>query len=202
MTRIYVDDSGDPGVGQRTASPFFFIGASAIEKPLELEQSVNRFKCENGLRSSELKFERLSDELRVKFLTKMQMKDFHLHFVRVDKEQLGIRRRGLKGPYLYRQVVLYALENSIGESMVELVTIDKTGCRGQPEKDMITFFKRGLNNEEVRRARDVRFRDSKKELLLQFADMMLGAAARWVRNDDDRFRRIIQAKMTSYEWPE
>ena len=195
---IAIDDSGDPGLKLgRGSSDYFCIAAVLFKDDLDAEEAslkIRRLRRDLGWRPlHEFKFRKTSPEIRKQFLNDAKSQNFIVSIITLDKHAI-IDNKDFKknASKLYNAVILQAIK-SFGDELKDAhIYID-----GESGKDyrrhVKTFFRKELPKGVVK---ELSYRDSRADNLIQLADMIVGAARRSVERDQDNsYLRIIRKKI-------
>jgi len=193
---VFIDESGDPGFDvARGASPLFVLAMVILRSGDEADKT--RLAIEDlrrhSIHKSEYKFSKCSDSVRDEFFREVVSCPF-------DIRALVVRKDIIKPPRLYsdREAFYeYFVSNIVSRST------DLTGARviidGSGDREFRRRLSAGLRTQ-TGRIKDVRFKDSAGDLLVQLADMCAGAIARSFRTDREdqsRWRRMIERRIES-----
>jgi hypothetical protein len=185
---VFIDESGDPGFGIKSgASPVFVVAMVIFADGQAAGVTERAIKaCRNGTpQKPEFKFSKCSDEVRDLFFEAVRPCPFQLRAIVVQKSRIysGILKSDKERFYEY--FVKSVLQHDGGVLKNAVVVIDGSGDRD---------FRRRLSSALRRRVgadavRDVKFKKSHADLLVQLADMCAGAIARSYRTErQNRFR--------------
>ncbi|MGI8825898.1 MAG: DUF3800 domain-containing protein [Chloroflexota bacterium] len=197
--RIYVDDSGDPGMrlGKRggRSSPYRCIAAVLVNDYLALEEAVRDFREDRAWTVwQEIKFEDTRDANARRFFSAMMNLPLKVHSLVIVKAHIAIPYAEIK-PNLYQFAVRRVLREALVGQFANLVIIDEVGQDKKAKQRFITDLRNHLNSDSASGARVVRevaVRDSKHEDGLQVADMMAGAVAFRHKYGNPCYSNLIQ----------
>lgn len=208
-TLVFIDDSGDPGFKfDKGSSNFFVISAVIFDDSLEAEKMAVAIKdLRRNLKfpedNFEFKFAHSSKEVREKFLSAVSKFNFRIRFLIVDKriirsDELKNNKNSFYG-YIIKTLLKYS-NNSILEAKVK---IDGSGDRVF-RKSFASYLKNGLNSSQKKVIKKLELVDSKKNVLIQLADMVAGAEFRYFeyansKKDFAMYRNIFKQKIED-EW--
>lgn len=195
---IAVDDSGDPGIklGQGS-SRHFVIAAILFEDDLDAEETslkIKRLRKElNWKENHEFKFRKLSPELRVKFLNTVKKMNFKISIFELDKTTLSnskiYRNDSSK---LYNAVILETIKAFENVKMAHIY-IDGEGGNDYRRK-VKSYFRKNLSGKAMK---ELSYRDSRTNNLIQLADMVAGSAKRAIDQGEDGYIKIIRNKIVA-----
>lgn len=206
---VFVDESGDPGLKLGQGSSEFFVltlvifnendDANAADTAID---AIRRDLKLNPL--SEFKFNKLSDRRRRNFLQSVAKHNFIYFSVVINKAKLTGNGFKFKEPF-YKYVCSLAFNNCKDHLVDATIVIDGSGSR-EFRQQLQTYIKRKVNDKSDLRAcvKKVKIEDSRKNNLLQMADMICGAVARSFtsKKDDPPYRSLIKGREESVQfWP-
>lgn len=205
---MFIDESGDPGlkVGQGS-SKYFVVALVAFENRDEAQAADDRItllRKEQGLTSDfEFHFANMKPSHRCLFLEAIASFDFFYFGIVINKVRLTGPGFNFKESF-YKYACGLIFENAKPRLNNAIVIIDGSGSRD---------FRRQLQKYLVRRVKDeagkclikkVKIQDSAKNNLLQLADMVVGAIARFHSGKEDarEYRDIIRHREIYVQfWP-
>ena len=205
---VFIDESGDPGLNIEAGSSKYFIvalvafedhdEAAAVDERLSLLRQEQRIKD-----NFEFHFNKLKSGHRRGFLEAVARYNFFYFAVVIDKTHLTGREFQLNES-LYNYACGLIFEKAKPRLTNAIVVIDERGSRN---------FKSELRRYLVARLKDdsgkcfikkVRTQDSRKNNLVQLADMVAGAVARSFsgKKDGREYRSLIAHREMNVEvWP-
>lgn len=130
----------------------------------------------------EFKFNKMSRQERLHFLRVAAGLEFKYWGVVIDKANLYGPGFNYKEPF-YKYTCQMALNNASRYLHLAKVTIDGSGDRAF-RQSMEKYLKGRINSKD-RTIERVQVKDSRKDNLLQLADMVVGALGRCFRGDKD-----------------
>jgi hypothetical protein len=180
---VFVDESGDPGLKFGQGSSEFFVLTLVIfhknDEAHACDTAINIIRQELNLNPlSEFKFNKLRDQSRRHFLQAIANHKFVYYSIVVNKAKLTGAGFKFKEPF-YKYVCSLAFNNCKKYLNVALIIIDGSGSR-EFRQQLQTYLKAKVNDKTDVRAciKKVKIEDSKKNNLLQLADMVCGAIAK------------------------
>ena len=169
------------------------------------DAAINNTRSELKLNPwSEFKFNKLKDSGRRHFLTSIASHQFTYFSVVVNKAKLTGKGFTFKEPF-YKYVCSMAF-NNCRECLEEAtIVIDGSGSR-EFRQQLQNYIKGKVNDKNDVRAciKKVKIEDSKKNNLLQLADMVCGAVARSFTSKKDKpsYRSLIKNRENYVQfWP-
>ncbi len=190
---VFIDESGDPGFKVASGSSPVFVmamvmfenGEAAQQTSLNIEELRKRL----GFRT-EFKFNKSREEVRDAFFEAVRGCPFRVRAIVVEKQRIrsSILREQKDAFYNFFLKTMVRFDN--GRLSSARIIIDGSGDRA---------FRQGLAKHVTRNAakgaiKDVRFKDSANDALVQLADMCAGAIARSYRIDRaeaNRWRNML-----------
>ncbi len=203
---IFIDDSGDPGFKLDKGSTSHFVIAMVIfDDELEAEKTAitikelkRTFKFNEN---AEFRFFKTRNEMRLKFLQAIQKHKFRVRCLIVNKELLHSKELRNNKNSFYAYFIKEALKNNNKTISDAKIRIDGGGNRIF-RKNFLTYLRRELNSTDSCIIHNCKMVDSKKDVLIQLADMIAGSINRAETNaksDSKDFKNIIQ-KHIEDEW--
>lgn len=179
---VFIDESGDPGFSlDKGGTPTFVIAMVLFTNPADasLTQRAIEQSGARRLHKPEFKFGKCSNDVRDAFFDCIRSAPFRIRAIAIRKDAVSSSVPKHSNESFYRYFVHQMLSRNASALRNARVIIDGSGDR---------LFKRNLNAELRQRIggdaiRDIRFKDSRSDVLLQLADMCAGAIARSLRTD-------------------
>lgn len=197
---IFMDESGDTGFKLKTASSRFFVLTIVIFEDLDSAEIANQAIKElheelNFSNQKEFKFSTgTSNKFKVAFLKKLSRQDFRYRSIVIDKAKLAKINPKNPEDSLYMlvtdQLFLRAQDRIENASLF----IDRTAQSKKFIQKFNTYLKRKLNTNIKKVIGEVRHKDSKRNNLLQLADMVCGAIYRKYNRKDDKYYKLIKKR--------
>lgn len=182
---VFIDDSGDPGfkVG-KGSTEYFVISLVIFDDPLEAEETalkIKKLRRELNLSDYfEFKFNKCRKDFRCKFLETIKDSQFRIRAIVMQKDKIyGQELRRSKESF-YSYAIKIVLKNHGGTIKNAKLRLDGHGDRNF-KKAFNSYLRRELNTPTGKTAKifqDLKFVDSKKNVLIQLADMVSGAIYR------------------------
>ncbi len=193
---VFIDESGDPGFKLDRGSTPIFAAAMVVfndkAAALHAEGVIRRALVE--LRAyPEFKFNRCRDEVRDGFFAAVAECSFSARAIVVRKDMIHSDRLRAEKEEFYRFFVKNMVNHDGGMLADAKVIIDGSG-----ERLFRLDLQRYLKQQAGGRIRSVSFADSRRDVLVQLADMAVGAVARSYRTDrdtPDRWRKQLGSKL-------
>lgn len=190
---VFIDESGDPGFKVASGSSPVFVMAMVMfdngEAARQTADAIERLRTKLGFRT-EFKFNKSREEVRDAFFAAVAGCPFRVRAIVVEKERIrsSILREQKNAFYNFFLKTMVRFDN--GRLTAARIIVDGSGDRA---------FRQGLAKHVTRNAakgavKDVRFKDSANDSLVQLADMCAGAIARSYRKDRaeaNRWRKML-----------
>jgi Protein of unknown function (DUF3800) len=194
---VFIDESGDPGFKlHHGASPIFVAAMVIFKKDDDAAETQMRIEASAARRchKPEFKFNKCSKDVRDKFFGVVRNCPFTVRAIVVRKELIYSPKLKADKDRFYEYFVKSMMRHDNGMLCEAKVTIDGSGDRE---------FRRTLNVALRHRLgagviKDVRFKDSRGDVLVQLADMCAGAIVRSYRtdrDDHDRWRKMLSPRI-------
>lgn len=198
---VFIDESGDPGFKtQKGSSSHFVIALIIFQEELTAEETalvIKRLRKELGhSQNFEFKFNKSNKDHRIAFLKAVNMCHFHIRAIIVEKEKLYSKYLRENKENFYNFALKQVLEHNSGTIKDAKIRLDGRGERIFRQQ-LSTYLRRSLNSQTKHVMHNLRFRDSKQDVLIQLADMVAGSLHRYYNHKGDDwkvYRKLIQKK--------
>jgi hypothetical protein len=190
---VFIDDSGDPGFKLNRGSTSHFIIAAVAIKELKRRIGFND--------NEEFRFFKTKNRYRVEFLKTVARFNFRIRCLIVDKSKIYSDELKNNKNSFYAYFIKEALKNSDDTILNAKIRLDGGGSRIF-RKSFITYLRRELNSRDRKIMRNFKMVNSKKDVLIQIADMIAGSINRSQnkdKKDAKKYRNIIRKKIQD-EW--
>lgn len=202
----FIDDSGDPGFKlNRGSTQFFVISVIIFDDPLEAEKTataIKELRRDLGFPEDvEFKFYKSKPAVRKAFLEKVSGFDFRVRSIVIDKSIIRSNELKNNKNSFYSYVIKMVLQYSNGSILDAKIKIDGSGDRVF-RKSFLTYLRRELNSDERKIMKNCKLVDSKRNVLIQLADMIAGTVKRSYdpnKKDGKKLKRIIKDRIED-EW--
>lgn len=196
---IFIDDSGDPGFKiEKGSSPVFVIALVIFKDNLEAEKTAVEIKqLKRDLKfpdDVEFKFHKSRLPIKRKFLTRVSKFDFEVRAIVVKKDII-------RSPYLisnkesfFNYIVMQVLKNNKKHIKNAKLKFDRRGEK-KIRDNLRVYLSRELDNKSNRVFADLKFEDSKTNVLIQLADMIAGTIASFHKERDKDLIKIINRRI-------
>ena len=194
---IFIDDSGDPGLIKSSTSHFIVVAVLVAnsENYARLVTALSGFKAGLGWNElDELKFNKTRKIVIKNLLKFIRQFEFELFAVVIDKTKMTTPPQLPSGETLY----LYALKDLLLKLRLSepIIFID-----GVTEKKHIqhtrTYLRQALRQYGVEKCK-ISFVDSRKDVVVQLADVFAGSIARSFNKkkvDHNDYIELLQTKI-------
>jgi hypothetical protein len=186
---VFIDESGDPGFSlERGASPIFVAAMVIFETDDaagKTQSAVVASEARRLHKPKEFKFNKCSDDIRDGFFQAVAPCSFRVRAIVVRKELIHSPRLIADKERFYEYFVKQMMKFDNGVLADAKVVIDGSGDR-EFRRDLNAALRLRLRQGMIK---SVRFKNSANDVLLQLADMCVGAIARSYRADRDKSNR-------------
>jgi hypothetical protein len=196
---IFIDESGDAGfkLGKGSSS-VFVISMVIFDDPLVAEETALSIKkLRRDLRFSdnyELKFNKLKKSYRIAFLENVKKFKFRVRSIVFKKEILYSRKLREDKNSFYGYAVKSLLKHNNNSIHAAKIRIDGLGERSF-KRNLNAYLRKELNINQKYILKNLKFVDSKENVLIQLADIVSGAIRRSYdkdKNDSFIYREILE----------
>jgi len=196
---VFIDDSGDPGFKIPKGSSLVFVITLVIfEDNLVAEETavaLKKLRRELDFPDTvEFKYHKSRKEVKRKFLETAAKFDFKVRAIVVKKENVHSNFLRTSTDSFFNYVVMQVLKNSRGQIMNARLKFDKRGER-KIRDELRVYLSRELNNKDKKIFSDLKFVDSKTNILIQLADMVAGCIASSERGKDKDLKELIDRRI-------
>ncbi len=179
---VFIDDSGDPGFKiTKGSSRVFVICCVVFDDELEAEKTAIKIKeLRRRLKKSdrfEFKFNKCSRKIRVEFLKAIADSKFRVRAIVMPKEKIYSEELKRSKESFYNFTIKMVLKHSAGTIKNARIRLDGRGNR-EFRRKLLVYLRKNLNTKERKIVKNIRFRDSRKDVLIQLADMVAGSINR------------------------
>src|SRR3989339_828414 len=203
---VFIDDSGDPGFKlDKGSSRFFIISLVIFGDNLEVEKTavaIKELRRELGFSDEvEFKFFKSRREVREKFLNAINKFDFRVRSLVIDKMVIESDHFKTNKNSFYSYAIKMILKHSNNSILNAKIRIDGSGDRIF-RKNFLTYLRKELNTEEKCIMQNCKLVDSKKDVMIQLADMIAGSVRRYHDDSvkDSKIYKNIIVKHIDDEW--
>jgi|ERR1051326_3364932 hypothetical protein len=206
---VFVDESGDPGRKIENGSSRFFVVALVIfEEESEAEaadQRIGLLRRELRINPAfEFRFNKCKETFRTEFLKAVSPYEFFYWGVVIDKDPAKLTGEGFNyKESFYKYTSGLVFQNAKAVLSNATVVIDGSGTK-EFRFELDRYLRRMVNSPEQKLIRKVKVQDSKKNNLLQLADMISGSIYRSYgdKPDAQAYRKLVSHReMYVQRWP-
>ena len=190
---VFIDESGDPGFKLEKGSSPSFVLTMVIFRDLESASYTQKKIVECQQRNKikpEWKFNKCSYASKDAFFNCLRRCHFETRTVVVQKELIYSTNLKTKPREFYNFFTKQMMKNDGGVLKDARIVIDGSGDR-KFKKELHSYLRRSLPSGTLKK---LNFKDSRKDPLVQLADMCAGAIARSYnaeRKDSNRWRQQL-----------
>lgn len=144
----------------------------------------------------EFKFNKCNKDLRRIFLSAVKNCRFRIRAMVFPKDAINNNLFRTSKDSFYNFALKHALKYSNDTISHAQIRLDGSGDENF-KQNLIKYLRVSLNSEEKQVMKNLRFRDSKKDVLIQLSDMIAGSIRRYYdkeTKDYEIYRRILKAK--------
>jgi len=198
---IFIDESGDPGFKiSRGSSSHFVIALVIFDEELDAEETALKIKKLRKLLkkppSFEFKFNKCNRKLRTMFLSEIKSAIYSIRAIVFDKRAMHNSHLRNNKDDFYNFALRRVLEHNNKTIKNAKIRIDGRGERAFRQQ-LTNYLRQSLNSRSKKVMKNIRFRDSKNDVLIQMADMIAGSIRRYYdknTNDSNVYHDIIKLK--------
>lgn len=184
---VFIDDSGDPGFKiKQGSSQAFVICCVVFDDNLEAEKCAVAIKeLRRVLKKSdsfEFKFNKCSKSYRVKFLETVKPFKFRIRAIIMTKVDIYSDELKNSKTSFYNYTIKTVLKHSSGKIKNAKIRLDGHGDKIF-RRELLSYLRRSLDDADREMIKNLRFRDSGRDVLIQLADMIAGSINRTTQRD-------------------
>lgn len=196
---IFIDNSGDPGFKKGVSSSNFILAAALFMDPDTaklVNDTIIEYRRSLGWRDDyEFKFAKIRKDIIAELLRKVAHYDFRIYAVYVNKaDYSNLFRFCLDKEKFYN----WATKELLAIMPLEEARVKIDGKYGKQYKLHVKTYIRKELNTESRRVAEFGVQDSRRDNLIQLADIIAGSINRSFqtdKTDSDEYIRIIKKKI-------
>jgi hypothetical protein len=182
---VFIDDSGDPGfkVG-KGSTPVFVIGLIIFYDELEAEETalkIKKLRRKLSLADNyEFKFNKCSKNFRCRFLETVKNSPFKVRAIVMQKSKIYGEELRKSRESFYNYAIKMVLKHHGGTIENAKLRIDGHGDRNF-KRALSAYLRKELNplgKTKKQVFKDLKFVDSRRNVLIQLADIVTGAIHR------------------------
>ncbi|MBQ2695629.1 DUF3800 domain-containing protein [Candidatus Saccharibacteria bacterium] len=196
---VFIDDSGDPGFKKGASSSTFVLAAALFIDPKVatiVNKEISDYRKSLGWKDShEFKFRTTAKSIKLEFLRIVNRYNFDIYAIYVDKA---------KYPNMFKLADNDKLYNWSTKELLAIIPLEDAAVRmdGKYTKQyklrVKTYIRRELNSGENKKVTDFDTSDSRRDNLIQLADIIVGSINRSFqkdKTDSDEYINIIREKI-------
>jgi len=193
---LFIDDSGDAGLSTSNTDYLIFAAVIVVDEDSKdvLEEAINSFRRSLGWNElDEFKFAKTNKNTLAELINSIKAFEFKAYVVVFDKREVDLSYTVKENISIY-EYVLKELLIRVGKNN-QFITIDGTTGK-KYEKETRTYLRQALRENGIMNT-NIRFVDSRKEPLVQLADIIAGAIACSYKDKPDakRFLKMLEGKL-------
>lgn len=192
---IFIDESGDPGFKiSRGSSKVFVLVLVIFDTNTEAQNTEKRiiaFKTKMWKTAErEIKFTKLNDSNRLKFLENIRSCNFRIRAMVVMKERMKQSMIDKYPKLQYRYFLKEIIEHNKDILRNANIRLDGEGERDF-RRTITTYLRKNLRENIIT---NFKFVDSEKDSLIQLADVVAGCVHRKYQGTD-KYSKVIEKKI-------
>lgn len=196
---IFIDDSGDPGFKvEKGSSAVFVIALIIFDDHLVAEEtSIALKRLRRGLKfpdTMEFKYHKSRKEIKEKFLETCAKFHFRVRAIVVKKDTVRSNFLRLHNESFFNYIVMQVFKNNGGTIKHAKLRFDKRGEK-RIRDELRVYLSHELDNKNKDVFDQLKFVDSKENILIQLADMIAGCIAAYHKKSDQNLYKIIRKRL-------
>lgn len=179
---IFIDDSGDPGFKTTSSANFVMAAAVFVDSDVAKQISSAIYEYQRSLgwrRDEEFKFSKDRKKIIVELLEIISKYDFDIYAVYIDKTKFGNMIKIIDQKKLYNWAIAELIKNI--PFVNAKIKIDGRSSK-QNMRSTISYLRREIGLKKSTKM-DIKFGDSKEDILIQLADLIAGSINRSLNRD-------------------
>lgn len=201
---VFLDETGDPGLKLDCGSSKYFVVTLIVfeenEEAEALDKRVSLLKHELGFNKfHEIKFNKCNREIRERFLRSIIPYNFFYFAIAINKEKLYGEGFGYKESF-YKYASGLVFQNAKTYLSDATIIIDGSGSKDF-RNQLSSYLRKKIGGGYIKK---IKLQDSKRNNLLQLADMISGAVNRSFseKTDSKVYRDVIKCREIYVQvWP-
>jgi len=179
---VFIDESGDAGFKlSKGSSNYFTIALITFKEDLDAEETalkIKKYKKKLNKNSVyEFHFNKMNKFNRLNFLKEVRLCKFKIRAIVFDKKILYSNHLRNHKTSFYSYAVKCVLEHNNNKIKNAKLRLDGSGERAF-KRSLSVYLRRNLNSSSRRIMNNLKFVDSKDDVLIQLADIVAGAINR------------------------
>jgi hypothetical protein len=201
---VFIDDSGDTGF-KAHSSLVFVIALIIFDDNLVAEETalaMKKLRRELQLPDAvEFKYHKSRLSVKKRFLQTVARYSFRIRAIVVQKNKMKVRFQSTARETFFNHIVMTVLRHTQGTVKQAKVHIDKRGEK-RVRNELRAYLSRKLENKVRNIFSDLKFVDSKRDNLIQLADMVAGTiAAKYKGSNTELFSLLRKRIEDIVEYP-
>jgi hypothetical protein len=203
---VFIDESGDPGI-KSASSPYFVVTLVWFEEndaANDVDDRIHLLRQELNLPEHfEFHFSKIKADFRRAFLRAVAPYEFFYMSMVVNKRNLSGSGFGYPDSF-YKWTVGIVFEDAKAYLDSATVVIDGSGNREFKRQFQTYLRRRSANSSGKNKISKIKIQNSASNNLIQLADMICGAIARYYTNKKDapEYRQIVSHHEIKLQlWP-
>jgi len=197
---IYIDDSGDAGLKGSITDRLIIAAVIMVDedKKTALNDAINLYREQLGWHElDEFKFAKTNKAILVDLINHIKSFDYKAYAVVLDKSEIDIESIPKEKVSIYNHVLKELLLRVCKDK--QSITID--GKYGKKHDAEVRVYLRKQLRDNGIVGTSIRFIDSRKDSLVQLADIVVGSVARSYKNktDSQRYIDLLKDKIIKIE---
>lgn len=203
---VFIDDSGDAGFKiEKGSTAYFVISAVIFSDNLEAEKTavaIKEYRRSLGFPDdAEFKFNKSKKEIKEGFLKTVNSFDFKIRSLVVEKKIIRSDELKNETKSFYSYAIKMLLKYSSNSIINASIKIDGSGDRVF-RRTFLSYLRKQLNSKTCQIIYNCKLVDSKRNVLIQLADMIAGSVRRSYdtdKKDCNIYKNIIKRHIED-EW--
>lgn len=196
---IFIDDSGDPGFKLTKGSSAVFVIALIIfdDNLVAEETAVALKKLRRDLKfpdDVEFKFHKSRLKVKERFLEASSKFQYRVRAIVIQKDKIHSNFLRTSVDSFFNYAVMQVLKNNGGTIKQAKLRFDRRGER-RIRNELRTYLSRELDNKKNNIFADLKFVDSRENILIQLADMIAGTIASYYKNQNKELLKLIKKRV-------
>jgi len=197
---IYIDDSGDAGLRNSNTDRLIIAAVIMVDedKKAALSNSINLYREQLGWHElDEFKFTKTNKTILVDLINHIKSFDYKAYAVVLDKKEVDIDSIPKEKISIYNHVLKELLLRVCKDK--QNITID--GKYGKKHDAEVRVYLRKQLRDSGVTGTSIKFIDSRKDSLVQLADIVVGSIARSYKNktDSQKYIDLLKDKIIKIE---
>lgn len=195
---VYLDESGDPGLGLRgrVTSPYFIVSLIIVDDPFPITAALNNLRATLGKPNYEFKFSSTDPATRNGFFATLAKHQFKAFCRVVDKRRI-MNHYPHHGSSLYGRLIALMLRDVTDLLVQAKIVIDESFKSRNTKVGFTSMIRRQLSTSVASglMISDITYANSRSDSLIQVADMIVGAVARTYNKGEDTYMKKIPPRL-------